>query len=84
MGQEATEQEEADVPQEHRTYPNHLKMFEEEQAFQKMSQPDFHVSRDTQSWVCHLIDNYPHSFFAVVGSFYLLPWLSGAKRGCSI
>lgn len=32
MGQEATEQVEADVPQEHGTYPNCLKMFEEEHA----------------------------------------------------
>lgn len=33
MGQEATEQVEADVLQEHRSYPNHLKMFEEEQTW---------------------------------------------------
>lgn len=63
MGQEATQQVEADVPQEHGTYPNCLKMFEEEHACQKMSELDLHGSRDTQSWVGCSTDNYPNSFF---------------------
>lgn len=57
---------EADVLQKYGTCPNRLKMFEEEQASQQMSQLDLHVSRDTKSWVYYLIDNKPNSFLLLL------------------